>query len=84
MHAANAIFGYPARAKLILVIRSPISFPQAKKVSPIIESLRCAIIPKAVTIPTTSKAQVEITHMEPMNVEIANNWKGFDQWYVLI
>lgn len=73
MQAANAIFGYPARAKLMLVIRSPMSLPHAKNVSPIIESLRCAIIPKAVTIPTTSKAQVDIIHMEPMNVKIANN-----------
>lgn len=74
MHAANAIFGCPARAMLMLVIKSPISLPHANTVIPINESLTCAIVPKDVKIATTSNAQVEIMQMEPIKLpKIANN-----------
>lgn len=74
MHAANAIFEYPARAMLMFVIKSPMSLPHANTVIPMNESLTCAIVPNDVKIATTSNAQVEIMQMEPKKLpKIANN-----------
>lgn len=74
MHAANAIFGNPERAKLTLAIKSPILLPHVNTDNPINESLTLAITPNADKIPTTSAAHAEIMHIEPKNVpKSANN-----------
>lgn len=74
MQAANAIFGNPARARLIFAMKSPMSLPNVSAVNPINESLTFAIIPNAVKIATTSEAQIEMMHIDPKKLpKIANN-----------
>lgn len=53
-HAANAIFGNPARAKLRLAMKSPMLLPNVSTVIPMNDSLTFPIIPNADKIDTTS------------------------------
>lgn len=74
MQAAKAIFGNPARAKLMFAMKSPMLLPYVNTVNPMNESLRFAINPNADKIATTSAAQTAMTHIDPMKLpKIANN-----------